>query len=87
MPKKPTNIIEPINASFDNVVQKVSTHKSLEIAGYTSKTTQKVPKSGQLDLPIFHSDVHATTPQGIEMGVLENGIPYLSQRGLVAMAS
>ncbi len=31
------------------------------------------------------SDIQATTDTGIEMGVLENGIPYLSQRGLVKM--
>lgn len=42
-------------------------------------------KSGQLILPLLHSDVHKTSPDGIEMGVLENGMPYLSQRGLVKM--
>ncbi len=43
-------------------------------------------KMGQLDLPLLHSDVQKTTPDGIEMGVLENGMPYLNQRGLVKMA-
>ena len=46
---------------------------------------EKDSKDGHLILPIMHSDVHKTSPDGIEMGVLENGMPYLSQRGLVKM--
>ncbi|MCI5220005.1 MAG: hypothetical protein D3914_12660 [Candidatus Electrothrix sp. LOE2] len=45
-----------------------------------------VEESGQLLLPVLHSEIHKTSQDGIEMGVLENGMPYLSQRGLVKMA-
>ncbi|MCI5118570.1 MAG: hypothetical protein D3913_11565 [Candidatus Electrothrix sp. LOE1_4_5] len=45
-----------------------------------------VEESGQILLPVLHSEVHKTSQDGIEMGVLENGMPYLSQRGLVKMA-
>lgn len=46
---------------------------------------ERTKKSGQLILPMLHSEVHKTA-DGIEMGVLENGMPYLSQRGLVKMS-
>lgn len=88
MPKKPENI-EPIDADFDSVVKAVVTAK---------KPTQTAPikpneikeldvnypvqtaplKQIPLDLGIeVEKDIN-----GIEMGVLENGIPYLTQRGL-----
>lgn len=34
----------------------------------------------------MQSEIHRETTDGIEMGVLENGMPYLSQRGIVKMA-
>lgn len=40
----------------------------------------------QLTLPGIKVEIQKTTPDGVEMGVLENGMPYLSQRGLVAMS-
>ncbi|GBC59420.1 hypothetical protein DENIS_0359 [Desulfonema ishimotonii] len=43
-------------------------------------------ENGQILLPIMHSEIHKISQDGIEMGVLENGMPYLSQRGLVKMA-
>ncbi len=46
-------------------------------------STKKIAKSAQYEL--FISDVH-TVINGIELGVLENGLPYLSQRGLARMA-
>lgn len=49
------------------------------------KNAGEVKKSGQLVLPTMHADIHKTSPDGVEMGVLENGMPYLSQRGLVKM--
>lgn len=49
-------------------------------------STQEIEKSGQLILPMLHSEIHKTSSDGIEMGVLENGMPYLSQRGLVKMS-
>ena len=49
--------------------------------------SKKDEKIEQLHLPLLmQSDIQTTAPNGIEMGVLENGIPYLSQRGLVKMA-
>jgi hypothetical protein len=47
--------------------------------------SKKDEKIGQLHLPLMQSDIQKTALNGIEMGVLENGIPYLSQRGLVKM--
>lgn len=76
-------IIEPIPDKFDNVVeivsnpapQKMSQNKTL-----ATNTASQPAGSGQyiLDLGIeIQKDVN-----GIEMGVLENGIPYLTQTGL-----
>lgn len=45
----------------------------------------KSDKTGQLVLSMLHSEIHKTSTDGIEMGVLENGMPYLSQRGIVKM--
>ncbi len=50
------------------------------------KTDNNTVVSGQLDLPLMHSEIHKTSPDGVEMGVLESGVPYLSQRGIVKMA-
>ena len=91
MPKKPT-LIEPIDTSFDNLTKatvmkdnKVASTKPFDRQALRDKAKGIVPKNGQLSLPLFHSEIHIEN-QGIEMGVLESGIPYLSQRGLVKMA-
>ena len=47
-----------------------------------SSITPATPKQGVLDLGIEMERVVA----GVEMGVLENGIPYLTQRGLSEMS-
>lgn len=47
--------------------------------------SKKVAVLGQPEFE-FMSNVHITTSTGIELGVLEGGIPYLSQRGLVEMS-
>lgn len=79
-------IIDPIDASFDEVARKMvspatpfdSNSKSLEPV---SGQSLAAPKQLKLDLGIEVEKVVG----GIEMGVLENGIPYLTQRGLAEM--
>lgn len=57
---------------------KSSNNKGLEV-----KNTSNPTKIGQQQF-LFHSKVH-TEFEGVEMGVLESGVPYLSQRGIVKM--
>jgi len=40
----------------------------------------------QLTLPGIKVEIQKTTTDGVEMGVLENGMPYLSQRGVAIMS-
>lgn len=61
---------------------KVAAPKTFDREALRDKTKGIVPKNGQLSLLLFHSEIHIEN-QGIEMGILESGIPYLSQRGLV----
>ena len=91
MPKNPT-LIEPIDTSFNNLTKatimtsnKAADPKTFDREALRDKTKGIVPKNGQLSLLLFHSEIHIEN-QGIEMGILESGIPYLSQRGLVKMA-
>ena len=91
MPKKPT-LIEPIDTSFEELTKitvmknnKVADLKPVDRKALRDKAMGIVPINGQLPLILFHSEIHIEN-QGIEMGVLESGIPYLSQRGLVKMA-
>lgn len=88
MPKKPENI-EPINAEFDHVVKAVVSPKTgAQVAAsnpnknnnLASKIGAQVAIKKQLPLDLgieIQKDVN-----GIEMGVLDNGIPYLTQRGI-----
>lgn len=85
MAKKP-DIIEPIDASFDDIVDTVATpappkHTKLNRKNELNKETP-APMQGVLDLGI---QVEKTI-EGMEMGVLQNGMPYLTQRGLAAMS-
>ena len=80
-------IIEPIDADFDEVAKAMvpvatplskknrdlSGNASIEVAG---------PRQGVLDLGVEVERVVG----GVEMGVLENGLPYLTQRGLAEMS-
>ena len=50
------------------------------------KNNENIDQKGQLTISVLQSEVQRMTPEGIEMGVMENGMPYLSQRGLVKMA-
>lgn len=82
MRKKTEKIIEPIDASFDEVVKKVTKaapHKPIKNNALAPKSnTKAAPLQGSLDLGIeIEKDVG-----GIEMGVLENGIPFLTQSGV-----
>ena len=53
----------------------------------TPKEALKFDKVGQqLMMPVLKVEMQKTTSDGVEMGVLENGMPYLSQRGVVAMS-
>lgn len=86
--KKPEQIIEPIDAPFEAVARavgkpKVAARKPKQINELGLKNAVQVaaPKQVPLDLGIeVQRDVN-----GIEMGVLANGIPYLTQRGLSAI--
>lgn len=80
-------IIEPIDADFDAVARKIvtpATSFSKEINKMTAETglTPATPKQGVLDIGVEIERVVA----GVEMGVLENGMPYLTQRGLAEMS-
>lgn len=90
MAKQPETI-QPIDASFDDVVNAIVPRaKPEEIASMNNKinilTPSKgkmeiTPKQGVLDLGIDRErDV-----EGIGMGVLSDGTPYLSQRGLASL--
>jgi hypothetical protein len=79
--------IEPIDADFDDVAKamvKVAGPLSNNVKGLTGKNALAVaaPRQGVLDLGVEVERVVG----GIEMGVLENGLPYLTQRGLAEMS-
>ena len=84
---KDKNIVELIDASFDDVVdsivrqagQKPNQNKALE-----TKMPIKQASAKQLVLDIG-VQVQAER-NGIEMGVLENGMPFLTQNGLAKIA-
>lgn len=83
MPKK-DQTIDIINDTFDNVAKSIvqpptlKTRKNMELSGNMKDQPPALRKQFQLDLGVeVQKDIN-----GIEMGVLENGIPYLTQRGL-----
>ncbi len=79
-------IIDPLDADFDAVAKKVVTpatpftHENKDLSPVSGQVPA-TPKQLKLDLGIEVEKVVG----GIEMGVLENGIPYLTQRGLAEM--
>lgn len=84
MPKE-TNIVEPIDGSFDDVAKKLvrrPTHIFNKNNILTSKSADLVPPPSQTEL--FHVEKQAEI-NGIEMGVLENGMPYLTESGLARL--
>lgn len=85
MPKRSNNI-DPIDASFDDVVDSIVSpatkkHKGNNVLAVKSGESPATPIQLPLDLGIEVEKVVS----GIEMGVLQNGIPYLTQRGLANM--
>lgn len=86
MPKKTEQIIEPIDADFDEVVGAIAksspTQKAIKNKELASKAVVLVPPPLQTEL--FHVEKQIEI-DGVEMGVLENGIPYLTESGLARM--
>lgn len=86
MPKD-KNIVDPIDATLDDVVDSMfqpATQKTNKIRQIGTKMAKQPATSKQLVLDIgvqIEKDVN-----GIEMGVLENGIPFLTQNGLAKVA-
>ncbi len=92
MPKKTDEIVYPddvtlkatgdasdsLHDSAQQAAHKFNKNKDLSVNNALQKAT---PKQMHLDLGIeIQKDIN-----GIEMGVLENGIPYLTQRGLAGV--
>ena len=84
MPKKTDQIIDPIDAGFGVVARAVvrPVKKPNEINALALKPVVLGPPPTQEDL--FHIEKQAEV-NGVEMGVLENGIPYLTESGLAQM--
>lgn len=60
------------------------THKTNDNSNLTTKTPQLVPPQIPIQGNLFHIEKQVER-DGIEMGVLENGVPYLSESGLARM--
>ncbi len=79
--------IDPIDADFEEVARKMVTpapsyaNKIRELIAINQETPA-TPRQGVLDLGVEVERVVG----GVEMGVLENGLPYLTQRGLAEMS-
>lgn len=91
MADKKKDTIEPIDGTFDDVVSAVvpkvekpatKDGNNFKYLGPISSETPATPRQLPLDLGI---EVEKRV-NGIEMGVLQNGIPYLTQRGLSQMS-
>lgn len=79
--------IDPIDAAFDDVAKAMvtpATSLSNNRSNLPANTgaTPATPRQGVLDLGVEVERVVG----GVEMGVLENGLPYLTQRGLAEMS-
>lgn len=79
--------IQPIDAAFDDVAKKlVKVATPLSSNGSDLPGGKGVavatPRQGVLDLGVEVERIVG----GVEMGVLENGLPYLTQRGLAEMS-
>ena len=87
MPPKKDKIIDPLEASFDAVARKLidpaphKLHKSSDLDDILPVQAAPPQKQLPLDLGV---QVQKNI-DGIEMGVLDNGIPYLTQVGLAKM--
>lgn len=72
---------------FDVVARKMvspatSFYKGIKDLGFKNTLPPAAPRQGVLDLGVEVERVVG----GVEMGVLENGLPYLTQRGLAEMS-
>lgn len=82
MAKRP-NIVQPIDASLDEVAAALVApatpiRRRIRRLSVNPPRQPATPDQGMLDLGIeVQRDI-----DGVEMGVLENGIPFLTQRGL-----
>jgi hypothetical protein len=92
MPKMTDQIIEPLDADFDDVARAVSKPRNTVLAApqKSNKNNDLESKGTGLAAPPnqFHLDLGIEVERdigGIEMGVLENGMPYLTQRGLATI--
>jgi len=89
MPKKTDKVIQPIGAGFDVVAKAVVKPKTGRLAAplKANKNNDLEVKSTALAAPPqqFPLDLGIEIERsigGVEMGVLENGMPYLTQRGI-----
>ena len=80
---KKTDAIKPINATFDEVVGKVAPPISSKNNAVGGILPDKRAPSHQYPMDIGIQVQKAVN--GVEMGVLDNGIPYLTQSGLAKM--
>lgn len=91
MPKKTAKIIDPLNADFDAVAKAVvkSKNGSQQAAPKFNENKDLAVKYPlQQAAPQMHLDLGIEVQKdinGIEMGVLDNGMPYLTQRGLAGV--
>ena len=85
---KKDETIEPIESTFDNVAESIITPTSSPTLK-TSKINEIVVKTADLVPPPLQQELFKVEKQieydGVEMGVLENGIPYLTESGLARM--
>jgi len=84
MAKKTDKIIEPIDASLDDVAGAVLGANALRNKINTLPANPPSLGATQIELPLFHVEKQAVV-NDIEMGVLESGVPYLTGRGLERM--
>jgi hypothetical protein len=87
---KKDQTVEPIPDKFDNVVETVVTpNKALkEITSNASNIKAMAPKFGSKEITQASLDLGIEVERevdGIGMGVLGDGTPYLNQRGLAAL--
>lgn len=87
MPKD-KNVVEPIRAKFEDVAESMlqpatqKQRKINQIGGKMASQPATTHKQYVLDIGVqIQKDVN-----GIEMGVLENGIPFLTQNGLAKIS-
>ena len=82
MAKKP-QIIEPIDAEFNAVVKKLSQTAAPKANKNKTLAIKSSPQAAAIkQMPLDLGIQVEKSIGGIEMGVLDNGIPYLTQRGL-----